>query len=197
MRFSHSRCTESHDYFSHLITLQSAQQWRGYYLSPLLLGMMCKMHTRTPSSMREKNLNIPCIRTPPQLQQCFTTSMGTNTTLLANVAKAPAIYGMHQQVMLCAVTLKLLIHHLIHSTKCRACTGPLLAPNPCLLSLCTSPLTPTSGFFSVSLKDREETHHHVFHQVLQPFLNHLPASLPWDQICNRKSFVVILRYRTQ
>ncbi len=107
---------------------------------------MCKMHTRTPSSMREKNPNIPYIRTPPQLQQCFTTSMGTNTTLFAIVAKAPAMYGMHQQVMSCAVTLKLLIHHLIHSTKCRACTGPLLAPNPCVLSLCSSPLTPTLGF---------------------------------------------------
>lgn len=134
--------------------------------------MMCKMHTCTPSSMREKNPNIPCIRTPPQLQQCFTTSVGTNTTLLAIVAKAPAMYSMYQQVMSCTVTLKLLTHHLIHSTKYRACTGPLLAPNPCLLSLCTSPLTPTLGF-----KDREETHHHVFHQVLQPFLNHLPPSL--------------------
>lgn len=61
--------------------------------------------------------------------------MGTNTRLLAIVAKAPAMYGIHQQVMSCAVTLKLLIHHLIHSTKYRACTGPLLAPNPCLLSL--------------------------------------------------------------
>jgi hypothetical protein len=72
--------------------------------------------------------------------------------LLAIVAKAPAMYGMHQQMMLCAVTLKLLIHHLIHSTKYRACTGPLLAPNPCLLSLCTSPLTLTLGFIMCSIR---------------------------------------------
>lgn len=159
---------------------------------------MCKMHTCTPLLLEGKKSQHPLYQDSTTAATVLHHIHGHKHKIVGHCSKSPGyvwhtptgdVVRSHPQASDSPSDTQ---HKIQSMHRPSACSQPMST-----IPLCTSPLTPTLGFFLVSLKDREETHHHVFHWVLQPFLNHLPPSRPWDQICNRKSLVVILRYRTQ